>query len=173
MQIKPKKKEKYLEIWNAELKCDLTQEFKAYRYLCEDMGVRERKKYEKSQGEKFDNYTKWERHINSILNNLSHKNQRKEFERFLLHRIRIVNSESTISVGYLLPIVAACAGIYIEDFLKEIINAPNIFTVLVGAMAFFGCLVWLMDKVYKQTRGLDLKRAFYEDILAILQNKIE
>ncbi len=160
----------YSEQWDKMLHCNLETEFKAYRYLCEDMGIRERKRYEKKEKIVFQKYSKWESHISEQLKELPNNEAKKEFEKFLSHKARIANSSNTVSLNYLFPLLTACVGAYMNDFFHIVFNESNLITLVFGILLFLVSLVWLIEMVYKEVRYMDLKKAFFEDVLEILNN---
>ena len=165
-----RKEKTYSDRWNETLNCNLTEEFKAYRYLCEDMERHERKRYEKKAEIKFQKYSQWESHIREQLKVLPNNEAKKEFEKFLSHKSRIANSSNTVSLNYIFPLLTACVGAYMNDFFQIIFHEHNLITLVLGIIIFLGSLVWLMHMVYTQTRYMDSKKAFFEDLLEILKN---
>lgn len=165
-----RKEKTYSDRWNETLNCNLTEEFKAYRYLCEDMGWCERKLYEEKTDKRFQRYSEWENHINDILKNLSTEESKNEFSKFLSHKIRVTNSQDKISLGYIFPIIIALIGTEINEFYESIYQEQNKVVIIVGGCILGLGVYCLIQKVYKEIRYMDSKKAFFEDILEILNN---
>ena len=51
-----------------------------------------------------------------------------------------------------------------------VFNESNLITLVFGILLFLVSLVWLIEMVYKEVRYMDLKKAFFEDVLEILNN---
>lgn len=57
-----------------------------------------------------------------------------------------------------------------NDFFHIVFNESNLITLVFGILLFLVSLVWLIEMVYKEVRYMDLKKAFFEDVLEILNN---
>ncbi len=163
------KRKKYSQIWGDRLTCDFDQEWESYRYLCEDMGFFKRRRYEKKGKGLFCSYGAWNQHIEEIFAPLSEE-EKREFMHFLRHKTRVHGINDKMFLHYLLPIVICYFGIMIEDFCKMISQEESFVITIAGALLFVIGLIWLFFVCYKGIRMDDLKKAFYQDLLEILEH---